>query len=119
MFAVISVRAVPDYLHGYLSRFLSEADTGLYVGVLSARVADYLWLRCMEATGNGAATMVTSAPGTEQGFSVRSVGKQSRPVLTIDGLLLMSTVSQAESVQPRIDPNADRRTRWNEGSRHV
>ncbi len=39
---VLQVEAVPKHLRGYLERFLQEVRTGLYVGTLTARVADNL-----------------------------------------------------------------------------
>ncbi|VDG75294.1 CRISPR-associated protein (Cas_Cas2CT1978) [Actinobaculum suis] len=45
MFAVLQLVAVPERIHGYVSRFLSEASPGLYVGVISLSVVERLWER--------------------------------------------------------------------------
>lgn len=88
MFTVVSVRAVPDYFRGYLSRFLSEADVGLYVGVISQRVADKLWDRCVAACTDGSVVMITSDNRAEQGFDIKSTGNESRAIVDSCGVLL-------------------------------
>ncbi|MGV3016738.1 type I-E CRISPR-associated endoribonuclease Cas2e [Rothia sp. 88186D007BW] len=88
MFIVLSATAIPEHLRGYLSRFLSEASTGLYVGNVSKRVRENLWARCVLAAKEGSFTMVTSDRQSEQGFTIQSVGAQSRPVIELDGLSL-------------------------------
>ena len=42
---VISLVNAPAQLRGYLTRFLSEAQAGLFVGEVSVRVRDLLWQR--------------------------------------------------------------------------
>ncbi|MDY3049984.1 MAG: type I-E CRISPR-associated endoribonuclease Cas2e [Rothia sp. (in: high G+C Gram-positive bacteria)] len=88
MFVVLSATAIPEHLRGYLSRFLSEASAGLYVGNVSKRVQENLWARCLLASCEGSFTMITSNRNTEQGFTIQSIGEQSRPVLELDGLTL-------------------------------
>lgn len=89
MFVVVNAVAIPDHLRGYLSRFLSEVTTGLYVGVVSARVRDNLWERAVSAAGSGSLTLVYNDAAREQGFALRSTGTGSRPVLDLDGMLLI------------------------------
>ncbi|GAB2679667.1 hypothetical protein GCM10027271_46120 [Saccharopolyspora gloriosae] len=55
---VISTTAVPDYVRGSLSRWLTEPAPGLYVGSISARVRDELWNQVADAIGDGAAVCV-------------------------------------------------------------
>lgn len=88
MFVVLSATAIPEHLRGYLSRFLSEASAGLYVGNVSKRVQENLWTRCTLAAKEGSFTMITSNRKAEQGFTIQSVGAQSRPVIELDGLSL-------------------------------
>ncbi len=54
MFLVITTTSLPDHMHGYLSRFLSEVDTGVYVGNVSRRVRDNLWRRLSNAIATAA-----------------------------------------------------------------
>ncbi|MDK7198353.1 type I-E CRISPR-associated endoribonuclease Cas2e [Actinotignum sanguinis] len=89
MFVVVNAVAIPDHLRGYLSRFLSEVTTGLYVGVVSARVRDNLWERAVSAAGSGSLTLIYNDAAREQGFALRSTGTGSRPVLDLDGMLLI------------------------------
>lgn len=90
MFVVVSVRASPEFFHGYLSRFLTEADVGLYVGNLSRVVAERLWDRLSEAHTTGAVTMVFSDSSREQGFNVVAVGDAARSVIDLDGVTVMA-----------------------------
>ncbi|MDK6907083.1 type I-E CRISPR-associated endoribonuclease Cas2e [Actinotignum timonense] len=89
MFVVVNAVAIPDHLRGYLSRFLSEVTTGLYVGVVSARVRDNLWQSAVSAAGSGSLTLIYNDAAREQGFALRSTGTGSRPVLDLDGMLVI------------------------------
>ena len=82
MFTTLRIVAVPDHLRGYLSRFLVECGTGLYVGNISPRVAESLWKRAIEAGLEGEIVMVTSNPSTEQGFHVRLHQAAGKKLLT-------------------------------------
>ncbi|MCI5825055.1 MAG: type I-E CRISPR-associated endoribonuclease Cas2e [Arcanobacterium sp.] len=89
MFAVVSVVALPDHVCGYISRFLTEAHVGLYAGVLSRRVADEMWERIVSAVHEGSAVMVCSDPTVEQGFTIRTAGREKRSVVDCDGIALI------------------------------
>lgn len=65
---VICVANCPPGLRGDLSKWLSEVNTGVYIGKLSARVREELWDRICDSIRNGQATMVYSA-NNEQGYS--------------------------------------------------
>ncbi|WP_129660557.1 type I-E CRISPR-associated endoribonuclease Cas2e [Rothia halotolerans] len=97
MFVVVSASAIPEHLHGYLSRFLSEVSTGLYVGNLSPGVRDHLWGRCDEAVKEGAVTMICGAPKHEQGFELRTSGPQRRPIVELDGVQLATTAAPKDA----------------------
>ena len=58
---VITLTSCPPKLRGDLSKWLCEINTGVYVGNLSARVRDGLWLRVCENLDKGKATMVYSS----------------------------------------------------------
>lgn len=101
MFVVVNAVAIPDHLRGYLSRFLSEVTTGLYVGVVSARVRDNLWERAVSAAGSGSLTLIYNDAAREQGFALRSTVSGSRPVLDLDGMLVIGTGAEdAVGVEP-------------------
>ncbi|AIU31638.1 MULTISPECIES: type I-E CRISPR-associated endoribonuclease Cas2e [Corynebacterium] len=88
MFAVIQGHNLPNHLNGYLSRFFSEVDAGLYVGVLSRAVMENLWEKCQSIDLAGSLTLIHPQYDAEQGFRIRTTGKQRRPVVDIDGLFL-------------------------------
>lgn len=91
MFAVISVVAAPDHIHGYVTRFITEVDTGLYVGNISPQVCKTMWERIIATVGDGHATMIYSDSSKEQGFAVQTTANSKCQVIDIDGLLLSVT----------------------------
>jgi CRISPR-associated protein Cas2 len=88
MFAVIHLEAVPDHLRGYLSRFLQEVRTGLYVGVATPPVIDQMWDRTCETAQTGTATLVLSDPTLETGFDIRLHRVTTHRIADIDGIRL-------------------------------
>ena len=93
MFIVITATSIPDHLHGYLSRFLSEVDVGTYVGKVSPVVRDNLVGRCRAGAGEGRIVAISSDTAMEQGFSVQTFGEPTRMIMDMDGILLSSTVT--------------------------
>ncbi|MEU6131375.1 type I-E CRISPR-associated endoribonuclease Cas2e [Saccharopolyspora sp. NPDC047091] len=85
---VISTTAVPDYVRGSLSRWLTEPAPGLYVGSISARVRDELWNQVADAIGDGAAVCVHPADN-EQRYTITTAGQRRRSVLDFEGLQLI------------------------------
>lgn len=65
---VLCVANCPPGLRGDLSKWLSEVNTGVYVGRLSARVREELWERVCTNIKSGQATMVYST-NNEQGYA--------------------------------------------------
>lgn len=92
MFVVLKITAVPDHLHGYLSRFLVDYGTGMYVGNVSKRVAAVLWSKTVEASVDGEVVLVTSAPETEQGFQVQLHQARGKEIIDFDGFQLMANI---------------------------
>lgn len=87
MFVVLVVESVPDHLRGYLERFLSEVRTGTYVGTLSSRVIDQLWLAVNTHAGPGDVVMITPA-NTESGFHVEARRHPRWELVDYDGWTL-------------------------------
>lgn len=82
---VISVVNVSIQLRGYLTRFLSEIQAGLFIGDVSARVRDLLWERIeKEMSEDGRATIAYDMDN-EQGYIVKYLGG-NRKVIDLDGL---------------------------------
>jgi len=85
---VISLSTVPAKLRGYLSLYLWEIDTNVYVGKVTAKVRDLLWKRVEElVTGHGRAIMVYSST-SEQGFDFKTCGTAFE-VIDFEGLKLV------------------------------
>ncbi|AWB82413.1 type I-E CRISPR-associated endoribonuclease Cas2 [Corynebacterium yudongzhengii] len=102
MFLVITATRIPDHLHGYVSRFLTEVDTGVFVGNVSRRVRDNLWKRCTQAMQDGRLTMINNDPTREQGFAVNTLGPNRRKIVDFDGLLLPVSLSAVKHENDRI-----------------
>ena len=84
---VITLTSCPPKLRGDLSKWLCEINTGVYVGNLSARVRDKLWMRVCENLDNGKATMVYSS-NNEQHLEFR-VHNGEWAAVDFDGITLM------------------------------
>jgi CRISPR-associated protein Cas2 len=84
---VIVVAACPVGLRGHLTRWLLEISAGVFVGRISTRVRDLLWLRTIEMVKSGRAIMVYSA-NNEQGIEFK-VHRHDWIPIEIEGLILM------------------------------
>jgi CRISPR-associated protein Cas2 len=86
---VMTLECVPPGLRGYLTRWLVEAQTGVYVGRANARVRDLLWARATERAAGGRVMQAWPAQN-EQGFEFRIFGDSRRAVVDFDGLTLVA-----------------------------
>lgn len=68
---VLCISNCPPGLRGDLSKWLSEVNTGVYIGKLSAKVRDELWKRVCGSIRSGQATMVYST-NNEQGYAFQT-----------------------------------------------
>jgi CRISPR-associated protein Cas2 len=84
---VIVVAACPVGLRGHLTRWLLEISAGVFVGKVSARVRDLLWLRTLEMVKSGRAIMVYAA-NNEQGLDFK-VHKHEWTPVDVEGVTLM------------------------------
>jgi CRISPR-associated protein Cas2 len=66
-----------------------EVAPGVFVGRLNARVRDRLWMLVAERVGDGQALVVEPA-SNEQGWAVRTAGRDRWRPVDFDGLLLMA-----------------------------
>ena len=87
MMVVITVSCCPQKLKGDLSRWLTEIDTGVFVGNLNARVRDAVWNRVCEHIKNGHASMAFST-NNEQKLDFRIHNTDWNPV-DFDGIQLV------------------------------
>lgn len=81
---IIIVTSIPMQLRGYLTRFLVEPSTGVFVGHVSARVRGKLWAKVEECMGAGKATLVYTTDN-EQGYSISYLNRSDREMVDLDG----------------------------------
>ena len=93
----------PPRLRGDLSKWLCEISPGVYVGTVSSRVRDAIWMRVCENVKSGRATMVYSAGG-EQRMEFRVHNTSWEPV-DFDGIRLMRRpLPGPETLSPALKP---------------
>lgn len=84
---VMILTASPAGLRGDLTRWLEEVAPGVFVGHLSRRVRERVWVRVVDRIGSGRALMIFSSPGPQR-FQYVSHGHDWIPT-DFDGLTLM------------------------------
>jgi CRISPR-associated protein Cas2 len=111
---VIVVAACPVGLRGHLTRWLLEISAGVFVGKVSARVRDLLWLRTLEMVKSARAIMVYAA-NNEQGLTFKVHRHEWMPV-EIEGVTLMlRPVERGDG--PRSSDELTRTQGWSTASR--
>jgi len=96
MMLLIRTANVPSSLTGYLSRYLLELESGLFVGKINRALAEHLWSQTAKYAKDGYATAVLSG-GSDLDFTLRA---HNHPTLTIedeDGLPVPHIHSRTES----------------------
>lgn len=86
---VVVLVAAPPGLRGHLTRWMVEVQAGVFVGSPSRRVRDGLWLTLCERIRDGQAVMVEPSDN-EQGWSVRTAGRDRWSPVDYDGLILIA-----------------------------
>lgn len=110
---VIVVAACPIGLRGHLTRWLLEISAGVFVGNVSARVRDLLWIRTVDMVKTGRAIMVFSN-NNEQGLDFKVHHHDWQPI-DIEGVMLMLRPN-LEPHAPE-DPSSTRTAGWSSASR--
>ncbi|MEV5830502.1 type I-E CRISPR-associated endoribonuclease Cas2e [Spirillospora sp. NPDC052242] len=87
MTTVIVLIAAPEGLRGHLTRWMVEVHAGVFVGNPSRRIRDRLWELLATRIGDGQAILVEPATN-EQGWAVRTAGKDRWRPVDFDGLIL-------------------------------
>ena len=90
---VLVLIAVPPGLRGHVTRWLVELAPGVFAGSISARVRDGLWATLAERVGDGQAVLVYRARN-EQGWTVRTAGRERWRPVDLDGLTLVERPKQ-------------------------
>ncbi|TFV58349.1 type I-E CRISPR-associated endoribonuclease Cas2 [Geodermatophilus sp. DF01-2] len=101
---VLVLSACPAGLRGHLTRWLLEISAGVFVGHVSARVRDLMWLNVCEMASGGRALMVFSVPG-EQRMDFRVHNHHWTPT-DFDGLTLMMRPEHAAAPAVTEEPPA-------------
>jgi CRISPR-associated protein Cas2 len=86
---VIVLIAVAEGLRGHLTRWMVEVAAGVFVGNPSSRIRDRLWVLLADRVGGGQAIMIEPA-NNEQGWAVRTAGRDRWQPIDLDGLILMA-----------------------------
>ena len=84
---VIVLIAAPEGLRGHLTRWMVEVNAGVFVGNPNRRIRDRLWTLLADRIGDGQVVMVEPA-NNEQGWAVRTAGKDRWRPVDYDGLIL-------------------------------
>lgn len=87
MIVLILEKVIPS-LRGELTRWLVEPKTGVFVGRVSKRVRELLWLRVAKGLRDKGAALMVFPAQTEQGFSIMTLGKTSKLIQDFEGLTL-------------------------------
>ena len=88
MIAVITSN-VNEQVRGYISRYLIEINTNVYIGNISARVRDGMIRTLSDNINNGWAFIAWSNDMMETGFEFKCIGNDC-PIISIDldGLMI-------------------------------
>ena len=84
---VIVLIAVAPGLRGHLTRWMVEVNAGVFVGNPNRRVRDRLWQLLADRVGDGQAVMIEHTKN-EQGWTVRTAGRDRWAPVVFDGLIL-------------------------------
>lgn len=92
---VLVTEAAPPSLRGRLAVWLIEVRSGVYVGVYSVRVREYIWEQVVFGMGKSHGNVIMIwKDRTEEGFSVRSIGRTEWRPVDFDGVTLMGYLHQ-------------------------
>ncbi|MEA1064184.1 type I-E CRISPR-associated endoribonuclease Cas2e [Erwinia sp. HR93] len=86
---VVVTENVPPRLRGRLAVWLLEIRAGVYIGDVSRRVRETIWLQISTFADEGNVVMAW-ATNTESGFDFQTFGENRRVPVDLDGLRLVS-----------------------------
>ena len=86
---VVVTENVPPRLRGRLAIWLLEVRAGVYVGDVSRRIREMIWLQVSKQAEQGNVVMAW-ATNTESGFEFQTYGDNRRMPVDLDGLRLVS-----------------------------
>ena len=91
MVVMILERVTPS-LRGELTRWLIQPKTGVFVGRVSARVRELLWMRVAKSLKQRGAAVLIHSDNNEQGFRIQTIGQTSKFMVDFEGLTLPKTL---------------------------
>ena len=86
---VIVTEGVPARLRGRLGVWLLEVRAGVYIGDISRRLREVIWLQLELGYGDGNVVMAWKT-NTESGFDFQTLGENRRRPVEFDGLRLVA-----------------------------
>ena len=93
---VVVTEAVPPRLRGRLAVWLLEIRAGVYVGDVSRRIREMIWMHVEALAEQGNVVMAWST-NTESGFDFVSYGKNRRMPIDLDGMRLVKFYPNSET----------------------
>lgn len=85
---IVVTETVPPRLRGRLAVWLLEIRAGVYIGDVSRRVREMIWLQIIELAEDGNVVMAW-ATNTESGYDFQTHGENRRSPIDFDGLRLV------------------------------
>lgn len=96
---VIVVENAPPRLRGRLALWLLEVRAGVYVGKFSRRVREMIWDTVVRGIEDGNAAMAWTT-NSESGFDFLTLGANRRIPVEMDGVKLVSFLSETAGESP-------------------
>lgn len=96
---VVQLENAPNKLRGTLTAWCLEIRAGLYVGKMSARIRDSIWSMVTGVHNAEFSAVMLFSSNNEQGFSMRTFGKNRRTVVPDDGLELIEYMPHFDKVE--------------------
>lgn len=101
-FTVITLKKVPPYMRGDLTKWMQEIDTGVYIGNFNTKIREELWKRVKENVGEGEAT-ISYTYRNEIGYKFETLNTQ-REEIDFEGIPLV-LIKKEEKEQEEIKEN--------------
>lgn len=101
-FTVITLKKVPPYMRGDLTKWMQEIDTGVYIGNFNTKIREELWKRVKENVGQGEAT-ISYTYRNEIGYKFETMNTQ-REEIDFEGIPLV-LIKKEEEEQEEIKEN--------------